>query len=409
MIDYANIRIYSSEKARYEGKPLAEAVVHYLHGLKIAARCSVFRGQQGLYETGEISTDALADLSYNLPVLIDVLVPSAASSSVLEHLRTMVTDGLVGVLPVSLAAARSPRRWLPPHLLVRDVMSAPPVVAHPDFSVRTVVELMLDRGLKALPVVDGGVPIGMITTTDLLAVGMPTRTGLFPLLPSPEQEEFLEAASGLGVRKVMSSPPLTVAEAAPASQAVHLLVSRGKKRLPVVDAQGKLVGMVARIDLMKAVAAGPSGRQMPPGASEARPQSLRELARFSSVPVNQSDDLITAIDTLVKQGEERAAVVDGQGRLVGMVSDRELFGVLDSKGLWRAARRLLGGPDASRGIVSAVMKKGIVSLRDDAGVDEALSLMVERGLKRLPVVDGEGRFQGMVRRDSLLAALSNQL
>lgn len=409
MIDYANIRIYSSEKARWEGKPLAEAVIHYLHGLKIAARCSVFRGQQGLYESGEISTDALVDLSYNLPVLIDVLVPAAESERVLERLKLMVNDGSIGLLPVSFVAPRSGRRLLPAHLLVRDLMSAPPVQVHPDFSVRTVVELMLDRNLKALPVVENGSPIGLITTTDLLEVGMPARTGLFRLLPPAEQEAFLSAAAEIPALKIMSAPPVVVAEGASAAQAVHLMVSRQKKRLPVVDSRGKLVGMLARIDLMKAVVAGAGPGASVDAPAGGRPRTIRDVVKFSSVPVSQSADLMGALEALVTQGEERAAVVDDDGKLVGMVSDRELFGVLDSGSWWRRFRRLFGGPDAARNPVSQVMKTGILSLGLDAGVDEALRLMVERGLKRLPVVDGEGHFKGMVRRDALLIALSDEL
>jgi PII-like signaling protein len=43
MIQYTNIRIYTSEKARHEGKPLADTVLQYIHNLKIASRCAVFR------------------------------------------------------------------------------------------------------------------------------------------------------------------------------------------------------------------------------------------------------------------------------------------------------------------------------------------------------------------------------
>jgi len=37
-------------------------------------------------------------------------------------------------------------------------------------------------------------------------------------------------------------------------------------------------------------------------------------------------------------------------------------------------------------------------------IEEAIGLMVDRSLKRLPVVDSEGRFAGMISRDSLLRA-----
>jgi PII-like signaling protein len=96
---YVNIRVHTSEKDRYEGKPVAQAVVHYLHGLKIGARCAVFRGEEGLYETGEISKDSITDLSYHLPLLIEILVPGAEAERVVERLKVLVPHGWIGVTP----------------------------------------------------------------------------------------------------------------------------------------------------------------------------------------------------------------------------------------------------------------------------------------------------------------------
>jgi CBS domain-containing protein len=43
-----------------------------------------------------------------------------------------------------------------------------------------------------------------------------------------------------------------------------------------------------------------------------------------------------------------------------------------------------------------------VTIREDALIEEAIRLMTEGRLKRLPVVDGGGRFRGLISRDSLL-------
>lgn len=409
MIPYTNIRIFTSEKARHEGRPLANAVVHYLHGLKIAARCAVFRGREGLYETGEIASDAITDLSYNLPLLIDILVPTPEAERVLQTLKTMVRDGFIGTLPTSFVSYQSDRRLLPAHLLVRDLMTAPAVPAHLDFSVRAVVEILLDRGLKALPVVnESGVPVGIVTTTDLLAAGMPVRPGLFPQLPASEREAFLAKAERMPVTGVMRTNPTVVSETTRASHAAHLMVEQQRKRLPVVDAQGRLVGMVARIDLLRAVSAQRPGAGQGPNEIPSAPRRVGDIGKLTSVPVRDTDDLRAAIDVLVQQGEERAAVVDSEGRLVGMVSDRELFGVFHEAGLGNTLRRLFV-PTRPYARVSEVMRRDILRISQDASLDEALRTMVDHGVKRLPVVDGLDRFLGMIRRDALLIALSHDL
>ncbi len=49
-----------------------------------------------------------------------------------------------------------------------------------------------------------------------------------------------------------------------------------------------------------------------------------------------------------------------------------------------------------------VMTKEIITVFEDIRIDEAVKIMVEKGLKRLPVIDSKGRFKGMISRDSLL-------
>ena len=411
MTDYTNLRIFTSEKARHEGKPLANAVIHYLHGLKIAARCSVFRGREGLYESGEISSDAITDLSYNLPLLIDILVPSIEADAVMAKLKAMVHDGFIGVLPLSFVSYQSQRNLLPPHLLVKDLMTTAPVQAHLDFTARTVLEIMLDRNLKALPVVDDfGCPVGIVTTSDLVKVGMPVRTGLFLQLPEAERTAFLSKAEGLTVTKVMTKVPLVVTEGSRASHAVHLMVEKHHKRLPVIDANGRLVGMISRIDLMKAVSSEQPGSKGDPETSNPVPgRTLRDIGKWEAPPIPETADLLTAIDILVKQGEERAAVVDASGKLVGIVSDRELFGVLNEAGLGNAVRRLFSPQHRSHTTVSQVMQREVLRIDQESTNQEALQLMVEQGIKRLPVVDGEDHYLGMIRRDALLIALSHDL
>jgi CBS domain-containing protein len=51
---------------------------------------------------------------------------------------------------------------------------------------------------------------------------------------------------------------------------------------------------------------------------------------------------------------------------------------------------------------SEIMKKNIITINEEAAVDDAIRFMTEKGLKRLPVVDGNGVFKGMISRDSVL-------
>ncbi|MFA4901305.1 MAG: CBS domain-containing protein [Desulfobaccales bacterium] len=50
------------------------------------------------------------------------------------------------------------------------------------------------------------------------------------------------------------------------------------------------------------------------------------------------------------------------------------------------------------------MNPNIVTVAEDAPINEAIRLMLDKAIKRLPVVDSQGKFKGLVSRDALLRA-----
>ncbi len=110
---------------------------------------------------------------------------------------------------------------------------------------------------------------------------------------------------------------------------------------------------------------------------------------------------------------QRACVVDKEGRFLGLISDRDLLGAFAdrSASLWdylinkiAAAELEILGEDLRRKTAGEVMNTDIVTVREDSPINEAIRLMLEKAIKRLPVVDQGGKFKGMVSRDALLRA-----
>ena len=413
MTDYQVIRIYTREKARFEGKALGSAIVAYVRSLRIAARCVVLRGVEGLYESGETTNAAIVEGSYDLPLVIDILLPAAEAPAVLARLELMVTDGYITLSGAKVSSFRAPSGPLPAHLHVKDIMTPNPLRAHPDFSTRSAVELLLDHKLKSLPIVDAREAVlGIVTQRDLMRnASMPLRLGLLSSLGEDALEEWLASIAGLPISKVMTAEPKTIREEEEASAAIHFMARARMKRLPVVDAKGSLVGMLSRIDVLRAIASQPG----PPGAEAARDAEFRpnygariveDLEERDSLALEGSATLREAAEALARDSAQRAAVVDPEGRLLGLVTDKILFEAID-----RAAsglRRLFRGVGQGRRVAD-IMLRDVAKIGEDAGIGEALRLMTERGLKRIPVVDAEGRFRGMVRRDTILLALTGDL
>ena len=413
MTEYTVVRVYTSEKARYEGKELAPAIEAYIRSLKIAARCVIMRGSSGCYENGETATTHIVELSYNLPLIIEIVVPSADAPAILERLGVMVVDGLVSVIPATVTSFRSAAALFPKNLRVADVMTANPMVVRPDLSVHAAVELLVDMQLKALPVVDADRKcVGIITPNDLVSrARMPIRLGLLSLLPPQEWESWFDGAEALRCDRVMTKNPDTVEENARLSEAIHFMNHRRRKRLPVLDAQGFLVGMLSRIDVLKAIAATreSTAASAAPAIDGSAPHFVRDIEARDAFSLREDASIKAAIDGLVAHGLQRAAIVDKDGTLVGLVSDELLVRAIGGGALRHAPfggirrTRLYARP------ISSIMKKDIKSVGEDVPIDEAIRLMTEFGFKRVPVVGSDGKYRGMIRRDSILSALAHTI
>lgn len=140
-------------------------------------------------------------------------------------------------------------------IMVKDV-----VTTGPEASVQELATLMLERRISGLPVVDGsGRLLGIVSEGDLIR--RPeidtdrVKLGWLRLLLSDEARarDFVKS-HGRKAREVMTQPAISVAADAPLAEVVRLMARHRIKRLPVVD-KGRLVGLVTRTDLLRAVAA----------------------------------------------------------------------------------------------------------------------------------------------------------
>ena len=140
----------------------------------------------------------------------------------------------------------------------RELMSTNTVVVPPEMPVGAVAELLAARGISAVPVVDEtGAPIGIVTEGDLIrrlaeqAPG-PTRWFLGIFGNTTSRIERFAKAHGKTARDVMSRALQTVGEDASAEAIARLMETHGIRRVPVVR-DGKLLGLVSRADLLRAV------------------------------------------------------------------------------------------------------------------------------------------------------------
>ncbi len=133
---------------------------------------------------------------------------------------------------------------------VKNWMSGDPVVVSPTASAVEALDLMLERGIRHLPVVDAaGAVVGVLSFDDLRA-GLPVPvTANAPLSP-PEREE----ARGWSVADVMTHAPHTIGEDASLAEAAQQMARERIGCLPVVDAGARLAGILSETDVLQALA-----------------------------------------------------------------------------------------------------------------------------------------------------------
>lgn len=135
--------------------------------------------------------------------------------------------------------------WTVASVMTRDVETVP--VQAP---FKEIVARMHERGVSALPVTDpGGRVVGMVSEADLLLKEERPESG--PGGPLMDPGGPAAKAEGRTAAALMSKPVVTTRPEATLSEAARLLHGKGVKRLPVVDGEGRLVGIVSRVDLLQ--------------------------------------------------------------------------------------------------------------------------------------------------------------
>ena len=148
---------------------------------------------------------------------------------------------------------------------VRDIMDSDPVTVGPDASVQDVVSLLREHELPGVPVVDAdGGCAGIVTEADLILpddegdLHIPHYVNLFGgtvfLEPLSRFEQRLRKAFASKAGDMMSADPDTVGPDTTIREAARAIHETGHNRLPVVE-DGRLVGVVTRLDVLGALAA----------------------------------------------------------------------------------------------------------------------------------------------------------
>jgi len=137
--------------------------------------------------------------------------------------------------------------------MTKDVISV-----FPDTSAQEALDLLKKMEISGLPVIDkDGKLVGMFTEKDILSYILPSyieKVGRFIYEENPKStKRKAEELSKMKVAQLMRKDVITTTEDTTICEVARVILTQKARRVPVVDKSGKVVGIVARCDVLSAL------------------------------------------------------------------------------------------------------------------------------------------------------------
>ncbi len=130
--------------------------------------------------------------------------------------------------------------------LIKDWMTRSVITVSPETTLPVAHKLMDEHKIRRLPIVEDGRLLGIITRGDVRGAEPSQATSL-----SIWELNYL--LSNLQIKEIMTKDPITVSSEATISEAAQLMLANKVSGLPVLDASGKVVGIITESDIFRLV------------------------------------------------------------------------------------------------------------------------------------------------------------
>ncbi len=191
-------------------------------------------------------------------------------------------------------------------MLVRERMTANPIVVHPETSFEEALQLLREKKIRRLPVVDKqGTLIGIVVEKDLLYASPSPATSL-----SVFEVHYL--LSKLAVKDVMTKRVITVTEDCPLEEAARIMIDHKIGSLPVVRGK-QVVGIITETDIFKIMAEALGGRAKGIRIVMRVPEVKGELAKVTASIAELGGNIVSLAVFLSSDAQHREVTVKVQG------------------------------------------------------------------------------------------------
>jgi len=265
--------------------------------------------------------------------------------------------------------------------LARNWMSSPVITATKDMHLSDARKLISERKIRALPVVENGQLIGIVTRRGLLRMDL-------SLLQEDAQYLDLDPAE-MKVQDVLTLNPITIRPEALIPKAARIMLENKITALPVIE-NGKMVGILTNSDLLRFIIA------EYPVVKNKKPVSHYMTDEIVSI---RPDDSLLEAHRLMGTKRIRSLVVMEGDKMVGLVTRTDLMSSDPSRMASRNNQKI--SLQILTESVEKVMSKSLITISPDASIVEAATLLLEHKIHCLPVVDAEQEPVGIITESDL--------
>ncbi len=197
----------------------------------------------------------------------------------------------------------------PAQEIIGDIMTKNPLTADPDFRMPRAARIMLENKITALPVLENGKLVGIITSSDMMRFII---------------EEFPGLKKEIPISHYMTNEVVTIDTYTPLLEVHRLMGIKRIRSLPVVD-EGRLVGIVTRTDLMSSAPSRLANRLHQQDSMDILMQSVTKVMNSSVLTIAPEESIVEAAKLFLEKKFHSLPVIDGNNNLVGIITESDIF------------------------------------------------------------------------------------
>lgn len=265
------------------------------------------------------------------------------------------------------------------NLRVKDVMTEGAVTVDLDTTVSKAISLLKKKGIREVPVLDRGRPVGLVSYTSFIArrsIPLTAKVGAI-MMPCPRLSEDMAL-----------------------TKAAEMLMTAGVSGAPVMRG-ARLVGFLSRSDVVRVL----------PGVEALASRRVDEVMTRSPLAIREDEPAKKAQIMMEELNEKALPVVKGDGKLSGVVGMHEVF-----KALWspkadmpprspKPPRKVFDDRRPSIVSVGSIMKRFPIAVSPGQSVGALAKTMTEHGVSTVFVVEDD-RLVGVVDQADLMEQLA---